>query len=130
METNQQISTNNEANKKRQDAPQRIDHTPQKKKKTQLEQRAKNPSAVSNDFQASEIPDFFFLFLRDKKRSLYVNRNQRSLVTTDSSASRHQSFWFFKNSLTGKMSIGEIGELVVCLLQHEEGMSQFSKISD
>ena len=28
------------------------------------------------------------------------------------------------------MSIGEIGELVVCLLQNEEGMSQFSKISD
>ena len=97
METIQQISTNNEANKKRQDAPQRIDHTPQKKKKKHNE--IKEPRIRLPFQMTSKLPrslTFFFFVSERKKRSLYVNRNQRSLVTTDSSASRHQSFWFFQ----------------------------------
>ena len=98
METNQQISTNNEANKKRQDAPQRIDHTPQKKQQKNTT-RSKSQESVCRFKWLPSFRDpwlFFFFVSERKKRSLYVNRNQRSLVTTDSSASRHQSFWFFQ----------------------------------
>ena len=92
IETNQRISTNSKGNKKRQDAPQRIDHTPQKNRT-----RSKSQESVCRFKWLPSFRDPWLFFVsKRKKRSLYVNRNQQSLVPTDTSASRQQSFFFQK----------------------------------